>query len=315
MPRYALKSSFLQFSFRHRVRSATELTHVSAANQSESAPTFYRDVLPILQQHCQSCHRPGEIGPLPLMIYEEAQTEARSIAFITASRKMPPWFADRAIGHFANDPSLIATRDLYSRRVVESESSSRRSARCSASARRGRTAGTSPQPDAIVKMTKPVELPAKGDIEYTYEIVHTNFTEAKWIQLSEIRPSSRESVHHAVVYIRPPGSKWLEHAPVGVPFTAADMTDDKSKRDALWTDADILLVYAPGSSPDRWPDGMAKLVPAGSDLVFQMHYMARGHAATDQTADRIDLREAATEATCPDAATDQRSLRDTARSQ
>ena len=78
----------------------------------------------------------------------------------------------------------------------------------------------------------------------------------------EIRPSSRENVHHAVVYIRPPGSKWLEHAPVGVPFTAADMTDDKSKRDALWTDTDILLVYAPGSSPDRWPDGMAKLVPA-----------------------------------------------------
>ena len=140
-----------------------------------------------------------------------------------------------------------------------------------------------PQPDAIVKMPKPIALPAQGDIEYTYEIVHTNFTEAKWIQLSEIRPSSRESVHHAVVYVRPPGSKWLEHAPVGVPFTAADMTDDKSKRDALWTDPDILLVYAPGSSPDRWPDGMAKLVPAGSDLVFQMHYMARGHAATDQT--------------------------------
>ena len=61
------------------------------------------------------------------------------------------------------------------------------------------------------------------------------------------------------------------------------MTDDKSKRDALWTDADVLLVYAPGSSPDRWPNGMAKLVPAGSDLVFQMHYMARGHAAADQT--------------------------------
>ncbi len=141
-----------------------------------------------------------------------------------------------------------------------------------------------PQPDAIVNMTKPVALPAHGDIEYTYEIVPTHFTQAKWVQLSEIRPSSRESVHHAVVYVRPPGSKWLERAPVGVPFTAADMVDEKSRRDALWTDADILLVYAPGSSPDRLPDGMAKLVPAGSDLVFQMHYMARGHATKDQTA-------------------------------
>src|ERR1700744_5631658 len=80
----------------------------SPPKHATSKPTFYRDVLPILQQHCQSCHRPGEIGPLPLMTYEEARTEARSIAFITASRKMPPWFADRAIGHFANDPSLTA---------------------------------------------------------------------------------------------------------------------------------------------------------------------------------------------------------------
>ena len=87
----------------------------------------------------------------------------------------------------------------------------------------------------------------------------------------------------------------------------------KSKRDALWTDADILLVYAPGSSPDRWPDGMAKLVPAGSDLVFQMHYMARGHAATDQTEIGLDLRKAATEAARPYAAAHERSLRDSAR--
>jgi mono/diheme cytochrome c family protein len=254
---------------------------VSAANQSSEKPTFYRDVLPILQQHCQGCHRPGEIGPLPLMTYEQARTEARSIAFITASRKMPPWFADPNVGHFANDPSLtaqeIALLDAWWKAKAPAGDPR------DAPVPRVWTDGWNiPQPDAIVEMTKPVALPAQGDIEYTYEIVPMHFTEAKWVQLSEVRPSSRESVHHAVLYIRPPGSKWLEHAPVGVPFTAADMVDEKSKRDALWTDADILLVYAPGSSPDRWPDGMAKLIPAGSDLVFQMHYMARGHAAKDQ---------------------------------
>jgi hypothetical protein len=256
---------------------------VSAANHSESTPTCYHDVLPILQQHCQSCHRPGEIAPLPLMTYKQARAEARSIAFITESRKMPPWFADPNIGHFANDPSLtaqeIALLDAWWKAKAPAGDPH------DAPAPRVWTNGWNiPQPDAIVNMTKPVALPAQGDIEYTYEIVPTHFTEPKWVQLSEIRPSSRESVHHAVVYVRPPGSKWLEHAPVGVPFTAADMVDEKSRRDALWTDADILLVYAPGSSPDRLPDGMAKLVPAGSDLVFQMHYMARGHAANDQTA-------------------------------
>ena len=206
MPRYRVQIFILVVCAATAVLICRQTQHVSAANQSESAPTFYRDVLPILQQHCQSCHRPGEIGPLPLMTYEEARTEARSIAFITANRKMPPWFADPAIGHFANDPSLspqeISILDAWSKAKAPAGDPH------DAPPPREWTNGWNiPQPDAIVKMTKPVELPAKGDIEYTYEIVHTNFTEAKWIQLSEIRPSSRESVHHAVVYIRPPGSK------------------------------------------------------------------------------------------------------------
>lgn len=216
------------------------------------------------------------------MTYEEVRPEARSISFITANRKMPPWFADAPIGHFANDPSLtpqeIAVLDAWSKGKAPSGDPH------DAPPPHNWTVGWNiPQPDAVFKMPKPVELPADGDIQYTYEIVHTNFSESKWIQLSEIRPSSPANVHHAVVYVRPPGSKWLEHAPVGVPFTTADMIDEKSRRDALWTDADILLVYAPGSSPDRWPDGMAKFVPAGSDLVFQIHYVPRGIATKDQT--------------------------------
>ena len=68
-------------------------------------------------------------------------------------------------------------------------------------------------------MPKPVAIAAEGDIEYTYEIVPTDFKEDKWIQMSEIRPSSRQYVHHAVVYIRPPDSKWLRGAPPNTPFT------------------------------------------------------------------------------------------------
>jgi mono/diheme cytochrome c family protein len=259
-----------------------EAPQASAAAQSAAAPTFYRDVLPILQQHCQSCHRPGGIAPLPLMTYEQARTEVRSIVFVTENRRMPPWFADRGIGDFSNDPSLkLKEIELLGAWLAANAPAG--DPHDAPPPHAWPTGWNIPQPDAVVKMTKPVALPASGDIEYTYEIVPTNFKEAKWVQLSEIRPSSRESVHHAVVYIRPPGSKWLAHAPVGVPFTAADMPGGDSRRDALWTDADILLVYAPGSEPDRWPAGMAKLVPAGSDLVFQMHYMARDQPKTDQT--------------------------------
>src|SRR5262249_21407263 len=90
-------------------------------------------------------------------------------------------------------------------------------------------------------------------------------------------------VHHAVVYIRPPDSQWLRHAPVGEPFTANTLSDERDRLEAYETISDLLLVYAPGSSPDQWPDGMAKFVPAGSDIVFQMHYTTNGMAATDQT--------------------------------
>jgi hypothetical protein len=260
----------------------TQVPKVSAKPREVTPPVFYHDVLAILQQHCQSCHRTGEIAPMPLVTYNDARSRAHEIAAAVAKRKMPPWFADPRFGRFSNDPSLT---EAEIQKIV---------AWADADAPAGNPGDAPPprewvhgwnisQPDVVVKMPKPVALPAHGDVEYTYEIVPTGFTEDKWVQRSEIRPSSRENVHHAVVYIRPPDSKWLKHAPVGVPFTASDMTDEDSRHGAHWTDSDILLVYAPGSSPDNWPAGMAKFVPAGSDLVFQMHYTTHGHATSDQT--------------------------------
>ena len=132
-------------------------------------------------------------------------------------------------------------------------------------------------------MPKAVQIPARGEVEYTYEIVPTHFAEDKWVQMVEVRPSSPAHVHHGVVYIRPPDSAWLRHAPVGEPFTASMLSDPEERRQAHETTSDLLLVYAPGSAPDRFADGMAKFVPAGSDLVFQMHYTTNGEAASDET--------------------------------
>lgn len=250
--------------------------------QSAPAPTFYKDVLPILQDHCQSCHRPGEVAPMPLVTYDETKPWADSVAHSVETRMMPPWFADPRYGHFSNGSSLT---DQQVRTV---------SAWAAAGAPAGETKDAPPpkkwaqgwniaQPDLVVKMPKSVTIPAQGEIEYTYEIVPTRFAEDRWVQMSEFRPGSPAHVHHAVVYIRPPDSQWLRHAPVGEPFTASTLTDPLEQRQAHETTSDLLLVYAPGSSPDQWPDGMAKFVPAGSDLVFQMHYTTNGTAAEDQT--------------------------------
>jgi Copper type II ascorbate-dependent monooxygenase, C-terminal domain len=249
--------------------------------ESTPAPTFYRDILPIVQQHCQRCHRPGEIAPMPLVTYDDVKPWARQMAKDTRSKRMPPWFADPCCGHFSDDPSL--TEAQISTLSAWAETKAPGDPRDAPPPPHWTEGWNISPPDVIVKMPKPVPVPAEGDIEYTYEIVPTDFKEDKWIQMSEIRPSSRQHVHHSVVYIRPPDSKWLRGAPLNTPFTATSLSDPALRHQAHETTSDLLLVYAPGSSPDRWADGMAKFIPAHSDLVFQMHYTTNGQAGNDQT--------------------------------
>jgi Copper type II ascorbate-dependent monooxygenase, C-terminal domain len=255
---------------------------LGAAKTANSPPTFYKDVLPILQDHCQSCHRPGEVAPMPLVTYDQTRPWATAMAHAVGMKMMPPWFADPRYGHFANDASLtdqqIATIAAWATAGAPSGD-----LHDAPPARTWAQGWNIPQPDLVVSMPTPVPIPAQGQIEYTYEIVPTQFTEDRWIQMSEFRPGSPAHVHHAVVYIRPPDSQWLRHAPIGRPFTASTLSDPVEQRQAHETTSDLLLVYAPGSSPDQWLEGMAKFVPAGSDLVFQMHYTTNGTAAADQT--------------------------------
>ena len=215
--------------------------------------------------------------------YEQTRPFAAAIRQDVETKLMPPWFADPAVGKFANDPSLSAAE--IEALVAWSQTNEPAGDKKDAPPPRRWAEGWSiPKPDLVLSMPKAVPLPASGDVEYTYEIVPTHFAEDRWVQMAEVLPRLRANVHHAVVYIRPPDSQWLRHAPAGVPFTASTLSDADDRRGTHWTDSDILLVYAPGSSPDEWPADMAKFVPAGSDLVFQMHYTTNGHAASDQTA-------------------------------
>ena len=253
-----------------------------ATQDSEATSTFYRDVLPILQKRCQVCHRGEGIAPTPFETYEQARPYAAAIAATTKDRSMPPWFADPRVGHFSNDPSL--TQGEITKLAAWAQAGAPAGSAAEAPPPRQWAQGWSiPQPECVLKMPKAVALPASGDVEYTYEIVPTGFKEDRWVRAVEILPALRGNVHHAVVYVRPPDSNWLKHAPVGEPFTAETLTDPEDRRGAHWTDSDVLLVYAPGSSPDNWPEGMAKFIPAGSDLVFQMHYTTNGRAAKDET--------------------------------
>jgi hypothetical protein len=254
----------------------------SAGTRAAMAPTFYRDVLPILQQHCETCHRADGIAPMAFQTYDKARPYAEAIQRATQDKSMPPWFAAAGIGRFSNDPSLSAAQIATLNAWADAQAPAG-DPHDAPPPRHWAESWSIPQPDVVLKMPKGVRLPAHGVVDYTYEIVPTYFTEDRWVQMVEVLPSLRANVHHAVVYLRPPDSHWLRHAPIGVPFTAEMLSDPEDRRGAHWTDSDVLLVYAPGSSPDEWPATMAKLIPAGSDLVFQMHYTTNGHAGEDVT--------------------------------
>jgi hypothetical protein len=218
--------------------------------------------------------------------YAETRPYAAAIAAAARAQTMPPWFAERGIEKFSNDPSLTALEIATLTAWVKNDAAAGSPA--DAPAPRTWSGGwTIPAPDLEVKMPEPVTIPARGDIEYAYEIVPTHFSEDRWAQASEILPGLPEHVHHAVVYIRKPGSNWLRHAPIGKAFSASMLNNPEDRRDAMWTDSDILLVYAPGSTPDQWPESLAKLIPAGSDIVFQMHYTTNGKPGRDTS--RIGL--------------------------
>ena len=246
-----------------------------------SAPAFNRDVLPILRNRCQQCHRPGQVAPMSFSTYEQARPWAKAIREAVALKKMPPWFAEPGYGPFSNDRSLSAQE--IDTLVKWADSGAAEGDRPDA------PPATQPaddwniaKPDAVVEMPRPFPIPAAGDVDYQYIVVPTGFTGDKWVGKAELRPGNRALVHHAVVYIREPGSSWLREARPGIPYVPPGATPRERLLNGA-TKSDILLVYSPGSLPEEWGPAMGKLMKAGSDLVFQMHYTANGHAASDQS--------------------------------
>src|SRR3954452_6510881 len=176
--------------------------------------TFYPDVLPILQAHCQGCHRAGEMAPMSFETYEQTRPFATAIRDATSKRTMPPWFADPCCGHFSNDPSL---NDGQVKTLAEWADGGAPEGKTEGAVSQGkRTAGWNiDSPDSVLKMPSVKRIPATGDLPYQYIIIPTGFRSDRWVRMSEIRPGNRMVVHHAVAYVREPGSSWLRGAPVG----------------------------------------------------------------------------------------------------
>lgn len=271
-----------------------------AANSGPSQVTFYKDVLPVLQKNCQSCHRPGEAAPMSFMTYESTRPWAKAMKAAVVTKKMPPWFADPHYGKFSNDRTM--PQNEIDTLVAWADTGAKPGNAKDAPAPVQFTNGWAiPTPDVVFEMPMEFEIPASGTIDYQYIVIPTNFKEDRYVQFAEARPGDRERVHHIIAFIREPGSPWLKQAQPGVPFVpAAAIREARERAERARAQGerpqqpqgggeggggfgDMVCGYAPGLPPQMVKPGQAKLVKAGSDIILQMHYTANGKPGRDRS--------------------------------
>jgi hypothetical protein len=259
-----------------KIAMALMLASLAAAEPTEV--TFHRNVAPVLQQRCVGCHRPGEVGPMSFLTYASTRPWAKAIREAVKTKRMPPWFADAPHGVFANDPSLTAAEINTLVRWADSGAAEGdpKTAPAPVQFTDGWNIGT---PDLVISMPKPYVVPPTGVVEYQHIVVPTGFREDKWVKAVEIRPGNRAVVHHAIALVRPPGSSWLRQAQPGVPVTSTARVTTLPVEEM----PEYLLSYTPGRPPAGLPEGQARLIKAGSDIVFQMHYTPNGKETIDQS--------------------------------
>src|SRR5262249_45158691 len=159
--------------------------------------TFNKDVLPILQKNCQSCHRPGQIAPMSFLTYTDVRPWAKAMKAAVVMRKMPPWFADPQFGPFANDRSLNASDIETIAKWADSGATEGDGKDAPASVQWPHD-GWDVEPDFIVTGPE-FAVPAhpKNDvIEWMYMTVPSGITKDTWITSMEIRPGEPAVTHH-----------------------------------------------------------------------------------------------------------------------
>ncbi|MEQ9070100.1 MAG: redoxin domain-containing protein [Gimesia chilikensis] len=226
-------------------------------NEVTTKLTFCKEVAGVLHRHCVECHRTGEIAPFSLTDYDEVRGWADTMLETIEDGRMPPWHASPKYGHYAN-ARFMPEKDKEILREWVAGGMPYGDIKDLPDLPKFREGWHLPRvPDVVYEMRKrPFVVPKEGVVEYQYFVVDPGFKEDKWITGAQVLPGNRSVVHHAIVFIRPP--------------------DGADFRGIGW-----LTAYVPGQRISMLPPGRARKVPAGSKLVFQMHYTPTGSVAED----------------------------------
>lgn len=291
------------------------------AQAPQSAVTFQKDVLPILQKNCQTCHRPGQIGPFSMLTYKETRPWAKAIKNAVVTKAMPPWLADPQYGHFDNDRSLKPA-DMATIVAWADSGAVEGDPKDAPPPLNWPPAGWQSQPDVVVDLPT-YNVPAVGVVDWQNFAVPAPFKEDTWVTSIQVLPGDTAVVHHMCFGFeqhKPTTMyntyEWVEiprddeglprnrpqpvagAAPVegatgeggttpreGTVVTReASSTVEKRRqgRPALSTNG--TFCYLPGLPiEDYRPMGAGYLVPAGSDIIVSIHYTSNGLAVVDKT--------------------------------
>jgi hypothetical protein len=250
------------------VAAITPVAVNGQAPAGTAAPTFTKDIAPILQKSCQNCHRPGQMAPMSLLTYQDVRPWARSIKQQVVDRQMPPWGIDPHVGiqSFKNDPSLRPDEIDKIAKWVD------------AGAPMGNPADMPKprefddsarwhigQPDILVT-SPPHKVPAEASDWWGSYVVPTGLTEDRYIKAIESKAGKPAVVHHLLTYAVEGDDN-------------ADSNGDDSSAEA----GEFLNEFAVGKNGDVFPEGAGRLLKAGSKIRFDFHYHSVGQEITDQS--------------------------------
>ncbi|MBI3860913.1 MAG: redoxin domain-containing protein, partial [Planctomycetia bacterium] len=220
--------------------------------------TYSKQISRIIQEKCQDCHHPNTAAPFSLLTYEDAVNWAAMMKEVILLRRMPPWHADTRFGDFREERRL--SQDEIDMVVAWiNDGTPQGDSRDLPPALDFPDGWRIGEPDVVFELPREVTIPAKGTVPYLYFETPTNFKEDMYIQAAEARPGNRAVVHHVLLFYKAPG-------------------DGRNRLFENWVDG-----AAPGNIPMQLPEGQGRKIPAGSTLIWQMHYTATGKVETDRS--------------------------------
>jgi hypothetical protein len=266
----------------------------SSGTQIKENPTFAEDIAPIIFKNCSPCHRPGEVGPFPLLTYQDVSKRADMIAAVTKARYMPPWPADPSYSHFIGERVLKDAEIETIKRWVANGTPAGDASRLPSPPEFSKT-GILGKPDLVLKMREPLRIPGDNKDHFMVVKIPYEIPKDRFVRAIEFVPDNTKLLHHMNGHIVQYEDKKKN------PFEGPDIVDRESVRTLEESYEAIHLLnddgsypeltpsvanYLPGGiSPAGYPEGIGgwKLNRRGAFLMRDVHYGPSSVDAQDQS--------------------------------